>query len=498
MKRILALCAGVAVAVMSPVRAATPVDFAPLSSLIEQTKAATGLPSGTAVVVVKDGKVIHEGYYGLADIGAGTPVTADTVFYIASATKPFFALNALQKQAAGELDMAMSLQQMFPQTRFDGLEAEAITVGDLLTHTAGVDNTALVWATAFSGVHDSASRRALVGATRRDPDAAHGTFRYTNLGYNLLSIWMDQHDGLPWQDQLQHTLFDPLGMRHTSTRISTAEAAGWPMATPYSLASAQPTTPLYLRKADDTMQAAGGMVATAPDLARFLIAQLPGEGNTALARQVITRSQQRQVALDASYLDFARDGYAWGWYTGPYKGHPLLHHFGGFAGFHAHLSFMPDQNTALVVLNNEDVLGAPLTNLIADHVYGLLLHEPGIASSSAARFLALQAKAAQMQANVARQREAIQSRPWRRSLPRDHFVGRYVHPLLGEMRVEAAGEQALRLRWGRLDAVASAGEQRDQGRVELVPGSGSWLTFQVGEGQVRSLTFETLTFQRVP
>jgi CubicO group peptidase (beta-lactamase class C family) len=376
MKRILALCAGVAVAVMSPVRAATPVDFAPLSSLIEQTKAATGLPSGTAVVVVKDGKVIHEGYYGLADIGAGTPVTADTVFYIASATKPFFALNALHKQAAGELDMAMSLQQMFPQTRFDGLEAEAITVG--------VDNTALVWATAFSGVHDSASRRALVGATRRDPDAAHGTFRYTNLGYNLLSIWMDQHDGLPWQDQLQHTLFDPLGMRHTSTRISTAEAAGWPMATPYSLASAQPTTPLYLRKADDTMQAAGGMVATAPDLARFLIAQLPGEGNTALARQVITRSQRRQVALDASYLDFARDGYAWGWYTGPYKGHPLLHHFGGFAGFHAHLSFMPDQNIALVVLNNEDVLGAPLTNLIADHVYGLLLHEPGIASSSPA------------------------------------------------------------------------------------------------------------------
>ncbi|MGE8207980.1 MAG: hypothetical protein ACN6RH_00585 [Stenotrophomonas rhizophila] len=99
---------------------------------------------------------------------------------------------------------------------------------------------------------------------------------------------------------------------------------------------------------------------------------------------------------------------------------------------------------------------------------------------------------------MAHQREVIQSRPWRRSLPRDHFVGRYVHPLLGEMRVDAAGDQALRLRWGRLDAVASAGEQTDQMRVELVPGSGSWLTFHVGEGQVRSLTFETLTFQRMP
>lgn len=498
MKRILALCAGFAVAVMSPVRAATPADFGPLSTLIEQAKAATGMPSGTAVVVVKDGKVIHEGYHGFADIEAGAPVTADTVFYIASATKPFFALNALQKQAAGELDMAMSLQQMFPQTRFDDIDAEAVTVRDLLTHTAGVDNTALVWATAFSGVHDATSRLALVGATRRDPDAPHGTFGYTNLGYNLLSIWMGQHDGLPWQDQLQHTLFDPLGMRHTSARISRAEVAGWPMARPYSLASAHPTTPLYLRKADDTMQAAGGVIATAPDLARFLIAQLPSTGDTALARNVVTRSQQRQVAVDATYMDFPRDGYAWGWYTGQYKGHPLLHHFGGFAGFHAHLSFMPDQNIALVVLNNEDVLGAPLTNLIADHVYGLLLHEPGIESSSAARFLALQAKADQMQANVARQREAIRARPWRWSLPRDHYLGRYAHPLLGEMTVDAAADHALRLRWGRLEAVATAGEQTDQVRVEFVPNAGDWLTFQVADGQARSLTFETLTFQRLP
>jgi len=498
MKRILAFCAGLAVAMLSPVRAATTVDFGKLSTLIEQTKVATGLASGTAVVVVKDGRVIHESYYGLADIAAGTPVTADTVFYIASATKPFFALNALQKEAAGELDMAMSLRQMFPQTRLDGIDTEVVTVRDLLTHTAGVDNAALVWASAFSGVHDATSRLALVGATRRDPDAPHGTFGYTNLGYNLLSIWMDQHDALPWQDQLQRTVFDPLGMRHTSARISHAETAGWPLATPYSLGSAQPTTALYLRKADGTMQAAGGMVASAPDLARFLIAQFPRAGNPALEPQVIARSQQRQVALSSRYLDFTRDGYAWGWYTGQYKGHRLLHHFGGFAGFHAHLSFMPDQNIALVVLNNEDLLGAPLTNLIADHVYGVLLHEKGIASSSAARFLALQTTAAEAQRTMARQRQAIQARPWLRTLPRDRYVGRYVHPLLGEISVEAAGNQALRMHWGQLDAVATAGERPDQVRVEFVPNSGNWLTFQVTAGQASSLSFETLSFQRVP
>jgi len=73
-----------------------------------------------------------------------------------------------------------------------------------------------------------------------------------------------------------------------------------------------------------------------------------------------------------------------------------------------------------------------------------------------------------------------------------------VHPLLGEMNVEAAGDQALRLRWGQLDAVATAGEHLDQVRVEFVPNSGNWLTFHVADGQARSLSFESLSFQRVP
>lgn len=484
-------------ALSSPALGAAAPDFSPLAGLVRQTQEATGYPFGTAVAVVKDGAIVYEGYFGYADIAARTPVTRDTVFYIASATKPFFALNALLKQEAGQFDTRMSLQQLFPDIRFAGIDAQAVTVRDLLIHASGVDNPSLVWATAFSGAHDAGSRRALVAVSEPDAKAAHGTFKYTNVGYNILSVWMDQHLAMPWQEQLDRAIFQPLAMRHTTASISKAQAAGWPLARPYSFASAQPREPLYLTKSDDTMHAAGGLVSTAPDLARFLMAQLaPGDGG-ALAKTVVERSHVPQIALASKYLDFPRSGYAWGWYTGTYKGKTMLHHFGGFAGFHAHLSFMPDQDIALVVLNNDDVLGAQLTNLIADYVYGVLLEEPGMEATAARRFGELPAKAAEARAAATRQRGVIQARAWNLSQPRARYAGTYRNDRLGDLTVQVGADQHMVVRWGRLTATATGAEQPEHVRVELVPNAGEFLAFTVADGEVRAAALDNIVFKKV-
>ncbi|MBN6152176.1 beta-lactamase family protein [Xanthomonas sp. AmX2] len=490
-----ALAALVATAPFQAPAASAP-DFTPLDGFIRKTKQATALASGTAVAVVKDGRIVYEGYFGFSDIQARTPVTGDTVFYLASATKPFFALNALLKEEAGQLDTHMSLQRMFPQARFAGMDAGSVTIKDLLVHSSGVDNQPLVWATAYSGMHDAQSRLALIAASYPDAQAARGTFKYSNVGYNILSVWLDQRLSLPWQEQLESAIFRPLSMRHTSAYVSKAQAAGWTLAAPYSLASAQPSQPLYLVKSDATMHAAGGIVSTAPDLARFLTAQLSTDGDAAIARTAIAKSHEPQVALDSQYLDFPRAGYAWGWYTGQYKGRRMLHHFGGFAGFHAHLSFMPDENIALVVLNNEDVLGAQLTNLIADYVYGVLLQEPDVESKLSRRFDELQTKTRQMRLAAAEHRKAVQARAWRLSRPREDYAGTYSNQLLGDMTVQLNDGQQMLIRWGRLAAVATAGEQQDCVRVEFSPNSGQLLDFTVQDGAVHSISFERMVFKK--
>lgn len=498
MRYVLALLLAIVITTSTPAVAGPEPDFGTLADLIEKTKDVTGHQSGTAVAVVKDGKVIHEGYFGLQDIQRQAPVTRDTVFYIASATKPFLALDTLLKEHDGLLSTQTSLQQMFPDIAFKGIEAGELTAQDLLVHTSGVENVPLVWATAFSGVHDAPSRRRLVAASYPN-EAGRGTFKYSNVGYNILSVWLDDHLGVPWQDQLDSAIFQPLGMQRTTAYISQAEANGWSLAKPYSFASTDPDQPLYLTKSDNTMQAAGGLVSTAPDLAKFLLAQLSSgrsESGQLLPDEVIERSHVTQATLDESYLDYQRTGYAWGWYTGEYKRREMLHHFGGFAGFHAHLSFMPGEDIGLVVLNNEDALGGRLTNLIADHVYGILLGEPDTESIASDRFEELHAQAAKLRASVGKQREAIQARTWSLSQPRAGYVGTYSNELLGGMTVALNDHQEMVFHWGQLTATATAYEKVDHVRVELVPNSGVALAFAVDGEDIQSLSFDDMEFVR--
>ena len=147
------------------------------------------------------------------------------------------------------------------------------------------------------------------------------------------------------------------------------------------------------------------------------------------------RAHLAQTPVDDAYFDFQRTGYAWGWYTGMYKERRMLHHFGGFAGFHAHLSFMPDEGIGLVVLNNDDQMGARLTNLIADYVYGVALGQAPKAPALKERFDRLRAKALDLRQSVQAHRDEIQARPWNLALPLVAYAGTYSHANAGDIVV---------------------------------------------------------------
>lgn len=496
----LCLAAGIAFAfAFAPARAASLPDFAPLAKLINDTKKSTAHPTGTAIAVIKDGKVIYQGYFGYTDIEKKLPVGAETPFYIASSTKPLFALNVLLEEAAGHLDTNASLQSMFPAATFKGFDASAINVRDLLVHISGIDNEPLVMATAFTGIHDPASLESLVAASYPGAEMAHGQFSYSNVGYNITSLWTTRVLGTPWQEQLRRNVFEPLGMQRSTAYMSLAEKRGWQTAEPYTIASLSPDKPLYLRKADDTMHAAGGVIATAPDLARLMIAELENgrvDGKQILPADVIARSQQDQISLEEKYLDFSRTGYAWGWYSGQYKAQRMLHHFGGFAGYSAHLSFMPEAGIALVVLNNEDMLAGRMTSLISDYIYGSLLNDAETTQRVTERFAELNAGIAQLQSSLGKRQAALEARPWALSLPKQAYAGTYHHAQLGDINVTMGKGERMQLSWGRMNAVATGIDQPEHVRVEFVPNSGQLVGFIVEGGKVTGATLHDMHFDR--
>ncbi len=460
------------------------IDSEYLASVVNGIKSRAGLNSGTAVAVVKGDKVIYEGYFGYKDIAAKSKVDENTIFYLASATKPLTALNfLLDSQKYPELKKT-TIAQMFP--KFAVSDRKTVTASHLLTHTASINNLPLVLATAYSGEHSHKSLQEIVTTLSTASSEPVGEFKYTNVGYNIYSIYSDKRFDSTWQQKLAWQVFTPAGM-HNTTAVRSLISDERNIARSYSLPEENNNEALYLEKRDNTLHAAGGVYSTASDMARFLVAQLNDgvlNGEQVYPAAVVEDSHTKQVAADTSYGDFERDGYAWGWYTGEYKQQPLLHHFGGFAGVHSHLSFMPEQKLGLVVLNGEDFLSARLTGLIADYVYGAMLGEKDIKQNISLKAEKLGAKLDSLDEMIAHEKEKIASRKWLLSLPATHYVGQYKHPLLGTISVSLNDQQRFNVQWGVMHSNSTGMNEKDQIRVELDPTSGSVIEFNVEENVI--------------
>ncbi|MEW6994220.1 serine hydrolase [Colwelliaceae bacterium MEBiC 14330] len=479
--------------------AANNYNFISLVENLEKTKQLANLPSGTSIVAIKDDEIVFQAHIGFADIANDIKVTGETPFYIASVTKPFTALNALLDIENKNLSPNIVLSDMFPNFELKGINDKDIGINHLLTHTSSIDNYPLVLATAYSGEYDSESLITLVHEYSEKEPQGVGNFKYTNVGYNLYSIFADNYFESSWQERLSKQVFEPLELTHTSAARSFFDKYKITVAKPYSLMVNTLPKSLPLEKQDVTMHAAGGMYASSNDLAKFLMVQLNQgklKDKQVFPASVVLKSQQQQVVTEAKYMDIARTGYAWGWYTGEYKGHNMLHHFGGFSGTHAHLSFMPDQKLGLAVINNEDFLSSRLTSIIADYVYGKLLQEKGIDNKVEKRFMALNKKISSIDTILEKQQLKISNRKINLSLPMHAYVGKYHHPQLGTVSITEVNDNQINVNWGVMNSIATGFDEQDKIRVTLKPTSGEIISFDVDK-KILSLTYQGLKFSRI-
>lgn len=472
--------------------------FSGLEKLINETKAHANLPSGTAIAVVKDDKIIYQGNFGFADIQKQQKVDEKTAFYIASVTKPYFALSMLLQEHQGLVSENTSLQTLFPNTQFNDFDAKAVTVKHLLSHTMGIDNEPLAMVSAYRGKHTLQERNQLVASSYLNQESPLNTFEYSNVGYNILSVWLDNSQNI-WQDMMAKTLFQPLSAERTSAYMSDAEKHGWQVAKPYSI-KALTHIPLYLEKQDSTMQSAGGMITSARDMADFLKVQLNGgmlNGKQVFPKAVIEKSHQVIAKTNDRYGEFKRKGYAWGWHTGPYLGETLYHHFGGYPGTHTHMSFMPEKGLGVVILNNEDMLSSRLTSAIAKTIYAQLLNKPDAVKAGHNDLIGLQKKVDGLKPQLVKEKEKIASRSWQLSIDKSHYVGTFHHAKYGNIAVRQNKQGQLIVEWGIMHAIATAFTKPDTIRVELIPNRGQVVKFDVANNKVTGLTFRGQHFNRL-
>ncbi|HSB55263.1 MAG TPA: serine hydrolase domain-containing protein, partial [Gemmatimonadales bacterium] len=300
---------------------------------------------GLALALVADGEIIGVKTYGYADLGTRAPVLPDTRFLAGSVSKAFTAVALLQLQEEGLVDVARPVADYLPwfkvRSRFP-----AITLHHLLTHTAGLprDRSDL----------PSSPYTALALRDREMAAAPGSRFAYSNIGYQLLSLVIEEVEGRPFAEAIRRRVLEPTGMTRSQAEVT--QAARLTSATGYQYLyddrPPAPGDPLVAASWGEYSAGDANIITTAPDLARFLVGLLAqgGEGTQRLLQPVsFARMVQRTVpAPELGPAAF----YGYGVILGMRNGDPVLWHSGAVAGFRSMLLGDADERVGVVVLMN--------------------------------------------------------------------------------------------------------------------------------------------------
>jgi len=210
---------------MLPPDAAPTPDFATVSTLINDAIAASKLP-GAVVVIGHDGKVVFHQTYGSRKLAGepgldgspapAEPMTEDTIFDMASLTKPLATATAvMQLYEQGMVQFDDPVQQYLPDfNSANDPQRAKVTVRMLLTHTSGEtgdvelkDSWGLDGADKAEGIH-----RALTTPLESGPGEG---FRYSDINYILLGALIENITGEAEDVYVQQHVFAPLGMEET-------------------------------------------------------------------------------------------------------------------------------------------------------------------------------------------------------------------------------------------------------------------------------------------
>ena len=238
--------------------------------------------TGAVTAVVGPDGIIAIEAFGLADVAKKRSMSKDSMFWIASMTKPMTAMGVMMLVEEGKVNLDDPLEKFVPE--FKGIQLKTVqglvspkrvvTVKDLLTHTSGIDTTT---ATPANTPVDTLPLSEMCVAYAKKPlvNEPGSQWTYNNNAINLLGRIIEVASGKPFADFMEERLFEPLGMTNTTF---------WPspdhldvLAKPYSKSkdsgelveakNSRFSEPLHDQKR--TAMASGGLYSCAKDLGKL-------------------------------------------------------------------------------------------------------------------------------------------------------------------------------------------------------------------------------------
>lgn len=301
---------------------------------------------GSSIALVKEGKLAWSEAYGIADIQNGRKLTKDTPMRVQSISKSITAWGIMKLVEQGKIELDAPIMQYFKSWHFPESEfaAKRVTVRQLLSHTGGLPLADVF--TIYSPHEEMPSLREKLtkeAVLVREPGSA---FSYSNTGYNLLELLIEEVTGQAFNDYMRREILIPLDMNHSTfiwnERFDPEVPVGYDL-------NGKPV-PVYVYPE----KASGGLFATAEDIATFTIA---GMKDAPHDKQILSPDTIEALYTPASkeigIYSLVFDAYGLCHYieTLP-NGKRAISHGGQGTGIMTHFHAIPETGDAIVILTN--------------------------------------------------------------------------------------------------------------------------------------------------
>lgn len=335
-----------------------------LPGIVEDVLERTGVP-GMSVAVVHDGEVLFAEGFGVREIGTDKAVNADTVFQLASLSKPLSAtaVAAAIGRSGGNLGWDTPIHTLLPGFEYsDDAVTGLATVGDAFSHRTGL----------ATGAGDDLEdigygREVILDRLRLQPlDAFRTSYHYSNYGLTVGAEGVAESRGQSWDALMDELVFGPIGMESSSAR--------------HSDYLARDNRALLHAKIDgkfvaaydrnpDPQAPAGGVSSTVKDLARWMNVlihggELESDGGTSRIAdaEALAEAMSPQIVSNSPQKDGERPShYGHGFNANPLlSGRMAYSHSGAFVlGAGTAVQLVPQLGLGIVALGNGAPVGAP-------------------------------------------------------------------------------------------------------------------------------------------
>ena len=323
--------------VASAAQRAAPNDrWASVRDTVRELMTRTNIPS-VSVAVAHGGKIIWEEAFGLADREKMIPATPNTMYSLASISKPMTATALMTLVERGRIDLDRPANDYLGAGKLTGLagDASGATVRRVMSHTAGLPlHYQFYYANEPYPVVSNDETIARYGILVTPPGEV---YEYSNLGYGIIDHIVSRVSGSPYADFMRANVFLPLGLTHTSVGIGQGLEQYVALRYDQKLRA----FPFY----DFDHRGGSAVFSSAHDLVRFGMFHLKDH----LADQ---RPILRDATIDEMHRAVAPANYGLGWIITEREGQRIVAHTGGMPGVQTILALYPTEDVAIVVLTN--------------------------------------------------------------------------------------------------------------------------------------------------